>query len=497
MADRMRDMLSKSSSRLRNTKGSVSHIGATPYRFRVHIFVSYAENLQNNTEVCVVWQKRAAIEATSVVKVREKKAVFRENLTMELTLFRRGGTDTSELKFDEKKVKLAIRKGGKEGKSVGKINLDLAQYIRGANSTVFADMKMSNGSLVVTKIEATMMHVGKKKGAAGSEACSEMTGDGTDFDSLFGDDDQDLGDLEIETTNVPDEMQMSPVSAGPEKKPSVDKKKDGRMKTVIGKAMEGSGSRRVKKNRKDSLKEDEALKNSPSLKAKIKNRMKGKNEDGKEKATDKRLSSVKDLVSSSSKSMSKSRSKKPTGGPDRKAEIAELKTTVATLKKDNAKLKKSKQAAMDEIEALRADLEACEVALEEAKKTGKLNVKDKAIPQLDMSKTLKEKDKKIASLEAQNEALLEELEEIHDGAVDSAAGVVNGEMNALKRKIEELEIALKREPQYMDVVNELKVTKVSLALANMEKEQALFALQSQNAANGYIDQQQDDYSDSE
>lgn len=523
MADRVKDIAKKSGSRLHVGKGSINHIGAAPYRFKLDIFISYVDNIKNASEVCVTWERRGKTEATTIAKVKENKAVFRQALTMDLTLFRRdaGAGEQESLKFDEKKAKFQLRKGGPDGKALGKLAMNLAEYVRGTTSTVFADMKLSNGSVIVAKIEATMLHVGKKKkgggGRTGSEACSEMTDvNSAENDSLFGDDDQDLGDVEIEITPPPPEfadknsITLSPVSStlGLTKNSSsgrggaVDRESETgklarRVENMIStessrisgshSSLGVSTSKRLKnsaKGAKDALKEEEDLKNSPSLKDKIKGKIRGKkdndNKDKEKVEKHKDKDKAKDKYNGKDDTDSKRHSLTTSS---KTAEVAELKGTIESLKKENGKLKKAKQAAMDEIEALRTDLEACEVALEEAKASNRINVNGAvATPTFDMSKTLKGKDKRIAELEAQNESLLEELEELHEDAADSAVGVADGQMRALQKKIEELEIALKREPQYMDVVNELKVTKVSLALANMEKEQALFALQSHNAA---------------
>lgn len=513
-------MMKKSGSRIHVGKGSMNHIGAMPYRFRLDIFVSYVDNVKNATEVCITWERRGNMQATTVAEVKDKKAVFRQSLSMESTLFRRANNtpkgalaiNPEELKFDEKKAKFLLRKGGPDGKAIGKIHINLADYVRGTTSTVFADMKLSNGSVIVTKIEATMLHMGKKKkngSRAGSEACSETTDvNSVGDDSLFGDDDQDLGDIEIEITSGPTDEKpssaaiMSPVSsAASSSTKSLSTKATSRIGKDAGKnsstkessptpasptsraarkssctSTESSSfatpTKKASQRGVKSLKEEDDLKESPSLRNKLKGKMKGR----KDKDKDKR----KEDAGTSSATHKRS--------PEKAAEIAELTAFVESLKKENAKLKTSKQVATDEIDALHADLESCEAALENAH--GTLGSSSTTSAGFDMSKTLKEKDKKIAELKAQNEALLDELEEVHEGAVDSADGVASGQINTLMSRIEDLEVALRREPQYMDVINELKVTKVSLALANMEKEQALFALQTYSA-------QQQTYNDSD
>lgn len=492
--------MKKSSSRIHVGKGSMNHIGATPYRFRLDIFVSYVDHVKNASDVCITWERRGNSQATNVVKVKDRKAVFRQSLSMESTLFRRvnnaskraSSSDPEELKFDEKKAKFMLRKNAPDGKAIGKIYLNMADYVRGPSSTVFADMKLSNGSIVVTKIEATMLHMGKKKkngSKAASEACSEMTdGNSVENDSLFGDDDQDLGDIEIETTPAPVDDKpssmsiLSPVSSTSAAsttshfaKSAVQTSNDAAMSVSPTEEVRASSStpQAVHVSRKDSslslpsssagnaakkacqregksLAMEDDLRESPSLRDKLKKKMKGR----------------KDREHNKDNGVEKGSSRREHSLP---SEIEELRALAGSLKKENAKLKASKQAAMDEIEALRSDLEECEAVLERNEGGSRA-----ATASLDMSKTLKEKDKMIAELEAQNEGLLEELEEIHDNAVESATSSQEG---VLRQRIEELEVALRREPQYLDVVNELKVTKVSLALANMEKEQALFALQ--------------------
>lgn len=61
------------------------------------------------------------------------------------------------------------------------------------------------------------------------------------------------------------------------------------------------------------------------------------------------------------------------------------------------------------------------------------------------------------------------------GALPQCRGCAEGgvdEVPALRKNVGELEVSLQCELTFMDVVNELKVIKMTLALANMENEQA-------------------------
>lgn len=480
----------------------MSHIGTTPYKYRIDVFISYIDNIKNAPEVCVTWERRGKTQATNTVKVKEDKAIVRETLSMESTLFRRNvkeksrkaPSDPDQLKFDDKKVKFVLRKGGPEGKSIGKISMNIAEYVRGVTSTVFADLKLSNSSVIVSKIEATMLHAGKKSktgSPAGSEAYSEMSeSNSLDADSLFGEDDEITGDLEIPVTKATPKkseedsdlasrkvMDMSPMSEASFLSPNCSPTpNEPSSLSSTQEAFETEAEEQTPNNlskKSSSLSSPPSpkgpgseLQQSPSLRQKLKKKIKEKT--GRKEKDDDAESST------ATTAMRKSKAVRNTAND---AEVRELRFLVESLKEENAKLRRSKQAAMDEIDALRNDLEACENALEEVtegkggKDVGSCN---------EAGASIGAKDRKIAELSAQNESLLEELEERHE---EEAQSNVDGKsfrekMKTLHNRIEDLEVALRREPQFLDVVNELKVTKVSLALANMEKEQAIFALHS-------------------
>lgn len=478
----------------------MTHIGTTPYKFRIDIFMSYVDHVKSASDVCIVWERRGKVEATNVAKVKDNKAVFRQTLSMEATLFRKScpnkqlassaSSQPEEIKFDEKKAKFILKKGSPDGKPIGKISLNLANYIKGTTSTAFADLKLSNGSLIVSKIQATMLYMGKRKNksgsTAGSETYSEMTeANSMENDSIFGDDDTSLTDLENLTysscktptkasSSITPSSPLSSVSSALKEKRNSDSFRDeephSKSPFTTTRLPSGTSSTSRSKAPEYHKKEDDTIKPSPSLKNKLKTKIKEKKvaKKEKEREKEKKLAEDSPTRSSVSKMLKSSNS-------DIRPEIKELRYCIDSLKKENAKLQKSKQAAMEEIDALRSDLEACEKALEETKEGGFKS--SSGIP--DMPKSLMEKNRRIADLEAQNQSLLDELEENHEDAVKSASlqSGATQRVKSLMVQIEDLEVALKREPQYLDVVNELKVTKVSLALANMEKEQALFALQ--------------------
>eukprot|EP00178_Gracilaria_changii_P010520 TRINITY_DN305_c2_g1_i1.p2 TRINITY_DN305_c2_g1~~TRINITY_DN305_c2_g1_i1.p2 ORF type:complete len:533 (+),score=115.12 TRINITY_DN305_c2_g1_i1:5615-7213(+) len=530
MAQRVKDLIKRSSSKIATPQGSVKHLGTTPYRFRIDLFVSIVERVQNASQICVTCERRGQRHATSLVNVHNGKAEIGHTISLECTLFRKtpknaknaaaasspasATSDTSELHFDEKLAKIVLRKGAVDGKAMGKISVDFAKYIKGTTSTVFADLTLSNGAVVITKIEATMLHIGRKSkngSHAASDTLSEITEVYRDDDSIFGDcDAQDLGDLE-QVTRSPKNLQEVYSSDSAVSPSSTVTLSDSPRKLVsMGKAATFVGS---VPNRQQSLTSDSVnslesspelsavntkrgktqngMKESPSLKDKIKTKLKERKgtkkpkEDKCEEAKSRTIPSS----ASSAGAASKREKEKLVIPPELLSELKELKAQVHALKKENNKLKSTNKNAHEEINALKADLQARELDLEDEKSKsvrGQKAAGASAVPEL--SNTIKEKDRRIAELEAQNESLLEELEENHDQHVESARSqeVNTSVIRDLKKKIEELEVALRREPRFLDVVNELKVTKVSLALANMEKEQTLFKMQAMQHKLGII-----------
>lgn len=569
MTDRVRQMMKKSSSKLSTSKGSVNHIGTTPYRFRIDIFVSYAENIRNLPDACITCERRGKVYATEPVNVKDGKAVFRQAITMECTLFRKNSSskakhekaqpsNTEQLEFDEKKAKMYLRKGGAQGKAVAKLSLNLSEYVKGASSTVFADMKLSDGTLVVTKVESTMLAMDKKKKGSrnGSELASEMSDVNSVDDSLFGDDDdlqhaQHMADMApepermssinnsiVQPSSASGSSMLSSVSPVTPRCPS--NSVDNRAHDVQMKALDSSSSRSVQAKEVSPIgKSGHVLEvDGPS-----------KNKLGDPTSSGKEGSFVKDKLKSKLKGLHSKREKDEkdgpvllqsglcdegliserggdsiSGGDVKSTEVKELKHAVEALKKENAKLKKARNAAIEEVEALRTELKTCELRMEERDRDASSSRSAVEAKTASLRAEMKKKEKDIKELKTKNGQLLDELEEQHqdmrtitkklkekddvdahrkdeimedkqnksretvklEGEQLRKIGSLEKEVIGLRKRINELEVALQREPTFMDVVNELKVIKVTLALANMEKEQAIFQLQSYRAASNQV-----------
>eukprot|EP00168_Porphyra_purpurea_P014827 TRINITY_DN4355_c0_g1_i3.p5 TRINITY_DN4355_c0_g1~~TRINITY_DN4355_c0_g1_i3.p5 ORF type:complete len:147 (-),score=38.89 TRINITY_DN4355_c0_g1_i3:832-1272(-) len=81
--------IKRSSSKLGAGKGSLAHIGSTPTKFRIDFFVQYVDGVCCDDGVCVVYERRDTALVTKAVMAKDGKAVFRENMALQVTLFRR------------------------------------------------------------------------------------------------------------------------------------------------------------------------------------------------------------------------------------------------------------------------------------------------------------------------------------------------------------------------------------------------------------------------
>lgn len=455
---------------LKSTKGSMHHIGTTPHKYRFEIFISYAEPIKLADQVCMVLERRNNVVATSSVKVQDGKAVFREALTMEVTLFgKQSKTKENGIKFDEKIAKLCMKKGASDGKSLGKIRLNLADYVKGPQGTVFADLELSNGSVAVTKIETQLLYSqnGKGKEKKEEEIYSEMGDDdaGMENDSVFGDDASDFGDLVDVNIRTSNDAELGSLV-----QPVVDEKLSGSDEGLQKPAKKLSGDRISRVPSKSEEDSDNVAAQKPA--------------DEEPQSFRKKYLSA----SASKKLIGRSSSRKVEGSSaSRKKKTEELESRIKSLESENRKLKKVAHKYKLEAGTLRKEIDNLDNKSPRSSiRSGGFadgnNEDGKLRETVTMQRSL------IEELQAQKEELQAKLDTRWDahlgkrnsnsstGSHESTKNLSAGEENQrLKDKVRELEIALEREPQFIAVVNELKVVKMSLALANMEKEQVLFA----------------------
>ena len=504
MADKVRSLMKRSVSKASIRSGissrfeSVSHhVKFTPYRFKVTIFVANVTGLKDGMDVCVNWERSGKIASTKVVTVRDSKAVLKESISMEHTLLRVKSSKQStdqELEFMKKRVTLCLKKNAPDGKVIGKNTLNLAKYIKGSNSTVFSEIQLSNGSVISTKIESVLLHMGKKKknGSKGvSETYSDMTGmSGGENDSIF-DDEPQMDDFEM----MIDEAQAACSPPALSEQPSQVE-----VPALISPSTAVSSCRYQNENMKHRG-EAERSENSPlsvvqsNLSSPQISPPRTLSPQPKPKDTGKKKSEILETASlkrekvttkhgdKKSKKKSERKNREDEISPSDlkktntrkaeavKAQVKEMHLLVKSLREENISIRKQNKATNIQIVSLKDELQSCQDALK--------NTEERSSSLSQVGDDMKRKEKLMQDLKDENTQLLQQLEQKHEEEVKSQSTHSKslGELSSLKERISTLQVVLKREPQFQDVVNELEVAKVSLKVVNMEKEQLFEMLQ--------------------
>uniref|UniRef100_A0A7S1TB17 C2 NT-type domain-containing protein n=1 Tax=Compsopogon caeruleus TaxID=31354 RepID=A0A7S1TB17_9RHOD len=155
-----------------NVASRVGHLAATPFKFDYSVMVVEVNNIKNSAgEVCVVWERRDKIVSTRLEKVASKKVGFRVALNMEVTLYKK----REAADYEPKMAKFAVRMGSADGRTVGKIHVDISKFARVPSGAVSQDLQLSNGSVLVLKIETRLNMSGRQRRGPGSTAGSERS----------------------------------------------------------------------------------------------------------------------------------------------------------------------------------------------------------------------------------------------------------------------------------------------------------------------------------
>lgn len=162
-------------------------MGKVPFKFKFEIAVETVDKLTTSGDVVVVWERSATkLIGTKPVKVEKttRKANFNgDRIDCELTLYKSSPADK---KFQEKVFKLAVRAGSNEGKTLGKIHLNLSDYVEVPSGTKRISAELTNGSTIIATIECQFLSMGKNTGKTGkSSETSDSDGVEEELDGGF------------------------------------------------------------------------------------------------------------------------------------------------------------------------------------------------------------------------------------------------------------------------------------------------------------------------
>jgi hypothetical protein len=174
--------MKRSSSKLITRAMSVRNMAKVPFKFKFELSIETVDKLAASGEIVVVWERNQKIESTKPAKIDRttRKATFNnERISSDITLYK---TSPSEKKFQDKVVKIAVRAGAEDGKTLGKIHLNLADYAEVPSGSKRIGAELSNGATLVASIQCTFLSMGKafSKGDKKGEQDTEEENDESD-----------------------------------------------------------------------------------------------------------------------------------------------------------------------------------------------------------------------------------------------------------------------------------------------------------------------------
>ena len=207
----------RSSSKLIIRARSVAHMGKVPFKFKFNVVIETVDKIAASGDVVFVLERNNKLECTKPTKIdpTTRKVTFtNDKIGFEIALYK---NQPSERKFLDKVFKLALKSGGPEGKTLGKIHLNFAEYAEVPSGSKRISAELTNGAILVAKIESIFISMGKVSNP--KMGMDDVNGDGIDdeyddLDAEAGDISKDRGEA---SANVKNRL-VSRMSRTPSKK---------------------------------------------------------------------------------------------------------------------------------------------------------------------------------------------------------------------------------------------------------------------------------------
>lgn len=192
--------MKRSSSKMITRARSMRGVAKLPFKFKFDLLIETVDKLAASGDICVVWERGQKVDGTKPAKIDKasRKATFnKEPISAEITLYK---SSPSEKKFQDKVVKIAIRAGSLEGKTLGKIHLNLADYAEVPSGSKRIGAEMSNGATLVATVQCNFQSMGKA--SAKSDKKGETEVDEDDDDDLEKDSDAAAVDEDVPSSFI-------------------------------------------------------------------------------------------------------------------------------------------------------------------------------------------------------------------------------------------------------------------------------------------------------
>lgn len=167
----------RSSSMLITRARSVRNATKLPFRFTFDLLIDTVDKIAITGPVVLVWERSVSkVISTKAVTVdrSSRKANFgNEQLTSEITLFKNSPQDK---RFQDKVVKLAIKGGNSEGKTLGKIHLNLADHAELPSGSKKISAELNNGSVLIACVQCQFISMGNSPSAGASSNAFSSAG---------------------------------------------------------------------------------------------------------------------------------------------------------------------------------------------------------------------------------------------------------------------------------------------------------------------------------
>lgn len=151
----------RSSSKLITRARSVRNVGKVPFKFRFDFLIETVEKIAASGDIVVIWERNHKSDSTAPAKIDRttRKANFgNQKISANVTLFKMSPTDK---KFLDKVVKIAVKANNVEGKTLGKIHLNLADYSEVPFGSKRIGAELSSGASLIATIQCTFISMGK------------------------------------------------------------------------------------------------------------------------------------------------------------------------------------------------------------------------------------------------------------------------------------------------------------------------------------------------
>lgn len=183
----------RSSSKLITRARSLRNVSKVPFKFKFDFLIETVDKLAAQGDIVVVWERsNNKIHSTKPVRIDKntRKANFNnEQIAADLTLFK---SQPSERRFQEKVVKLAVKQNNADGKTLGKIHLNLADYAEIPSGSKRISAELTNGAILIATVQCQFISMGK---AIQSKTNKSETSDSSQEDELEDDVDSEANSI--------------------------------------------------------------------------------------------------------------------------------------------------------------------------------------------------------------------------------------------------------------------------------------------------------------